>query len=95
MLWEWPIPNKLSEMFAWAKGLWIRRVLVRAQEGQLEGPALLRRVGPLFLRPLLPYSRTLASTPQTSLQMASASGSSGARPPISREARESQERGFC
>jgi hypothetical protein len=28
----------LSEMSAWARGLWIRRVLVRAQEGQLEAP---------------------------------------------------------
>jgi hypothetical protein len=35
MLRKWPFPNKLSEMFAWATGLWIRRVLVRAQEGQL------------------------------------------------------------
>ena len=34
MLGKWPIPNKLSEMPAWAGGLWIRRVLVRAQEGQ-------------------------------------------------------------
>ena len=31
---KWPFPNKLSEMPAWATGLWIRRVLVRAQEGQ-------------------------------------------------------------
>jgi hypothetical protein len=38
MLGKWPFPNKLSEMSAWAIGLWIRRVLVRAQEGQLEGP---------------------------------------------------------
>jgi len=36
MLGKWPIPNELSEMSAWATGLWIRRVLVRAQEGQLE-----------------------------------------------------------
>jgi len=36
MLGKWPFPNKLSEMLAWAGGLWIRRVLVRAQEGQLE-----------------------------------------------------------
>jgi hypothetical protein len=41
MLGKWPFPNKLSEMPAWARGLWIRRVLVRAQEGQLESPALL------------------------------------------------------
>jgi hypothetical protein len=34
MLGKWPFPNKLSEMSAWAIGLWIRRVLVRAQEGQ-------------------------------------------------------------
>ncbi|HJR16729.1 MAG TPA: hypothetical protein VJ808_07735 [Gemmatimonadales bacterium] len=33
MLGKWPIRNKLSEMPAWAGGLWIRRVLVRAQEG--------------------------------------------------------------
>jgi hypothetical protein len=36
MLGKWPFPNKLSEMSAWAIGLWIRRVLVRAQEGQLK-----------------------------------------------------------
>ena len=36
MLRKWPFPNKLSEMSAWAIGLWIRRVLVRAQEGQLQ-----------------------------------------------------------
>jgi hypothetical protein len=36
MLEKWPNPNKLSEMSAWAIGLWIRRVLVRAQEGQTE-----------------------------------------------------------
>ncbi len=34
MLGKWPHPNKLSEMPAQAGGLWIRRVLVRAQEGQ-------------------------------------------------------------
>jgi hypothetical protein len=34
MLGKWPIPNKLSKMSAQAGGLWIRRVLVRAQEGQ-------------------------------------------------------------
>jgi hypothetical protein len=34
MLGKWPNPNKLSEMYAWAAGLWIRRVLVRAEEGQ-------------------------------------------------------------
>ena len=34
MLGKWPFPNRLSAMPAWAKGLWIRRVLVRAQEGQ-------------------------------------------------------------
>jgi len=34
MLGKWPNPNKLSEMSAWARGLWIRRVRVRAQEGQ-------------------------------------------------------------
>ena len=28
MLGKWPNPNRLSEMFAWAGGLWIRRVLV-------------------------------------------------------------------
>jgi hypothetical protein len=43
MLGKWPNPNNLSEMSAWAGGLWIRRVLVglrppsaRAQEGQLK-----------------------------------------------------------
>jgi hypothetical protein len=35
MLGKWPNPNKLSEKSAWARGLWNRRVLVRAQEGQL------------------------------------------------------------
>jgi hypothetical protein len=35
MLGKWPNPGKLSEMSAWARGLWIRRVLVRAEEGQL------------------------------------------------------------
>ena len=38
MLSKWPNPNKLSEVSAWARGLWIRRVLVRAQEGQLGRP---------------------------------------------------------
>ena len=46
MLGKWPFPNKLSEMSAWAIGLWIRRVLVRAQEGQLKGPIPLQWVGP-------------------------------------------------
>jgi hypothetical protein len=56
MLGKWPNPNKLSEMFAWAGGLWIRRVLVRAQEGQLEGSASLQWCGAcLFFRPLLPF----------------------------------------
>jgi hypothetical protein len=39
MLGKWPFPNRLSEMSAWAEGLWIRRVLVRAQEGQLRSPS--------------------------------------------------------
>jgi hypothetical protein len=34
MLGKWPIPNKLPGKVAPAGGLWIRRVLVRAQEGQ-------------------------------------------------------------
>src|SRR5829696_1170195 len=34
MLGKWPFPNKLSGKVAPAGGLWIRRVLVRAQEGQ-------------------------------------------------------------
>jgi hypothetical protein len=34
MLGKWPIPNKLPGKVAPAEGLWIRRVLVRAQEGQ-------------------------------------------------------------
>jgi hypothetical protein len=46
MLGKWPTPNKLHGMIAPAGGLWIRRVLVRAQEGQLEGPIPLRWVGP-------------------------------------------------
>jgi hypothetical protein len=48
MLGKWPNPNKLSEMSAWARKLWIRRVLVglrppaaRTQEGQLQGTMLL------------------------------------------------------
>jgi hypothetical protein len=45
MLGKWPNPNKLSEMFAWARGLWIRRVLVRAQEAQW----LPRQREPFFL----------------------------------------------
>jgi hypothetical protein len=36
MLGKWPNPNKLSGKVAPAGGLWIRRVLVRAQEGQYE-----------------------------------------------------------
>jgi hypothetical protein len=44
MLGKWPFPNKLSEMSAWAIGLWIRRVLVRAQEGQLESAGALTLV---------------------------------------------------
>jgi hypothetical protein len=36
MLGKWPFPNKLSTKPAQAGGLWIRRVLVRAQEGQLK-----------------------------------------------------------
>ena len=39
-----------------ACSLWIRRVLVRAQEGQLEGSALLSWCGAFFcFRPLLPF----------------------------------------
>src|SRR5215208_3461945 len=34
MLGKWPNPNKLSGKLAPGGGLWIRRVLVRAQEGQ-------------------------------------------------------------
>jgi hypothetical protein len=55
MLGKWPNPNRLSEMSAWARGLWIRRVLVhlrwpsaRAQEGQLEGSASLWWCGAFF-----------------------------------------------
>ena len=44
MLRKWPFPNKLSEMSAWATGLWIRRVLVRAQEGQLKSAGELTHV---------------------------------------------------
>jgi len=35
MLRKWPLPNTLSEPPAQAKGLWIRRVLVRAQANPL------------------------------------------------------------
>jgi hypothetical protein len=38
--------GKLPEFGALQRPLWIRRVLVRAQEGQLEGPIPLRWVGP-------------------------------------------------
>jgi hypothetical protein len=48
MLGKWPIPNKLSGKVAPAGGLWIRRVLVRAQEGQLEGSASLWWCGAYF-----------------------------------------------
>jgi hypothetical protein len=48
MLGKWPIPNKLSGKVAPAGGLWIRRVLVRAQEGQLEGSASLWWCGAFF-----------------------------------------------
>ena len=44
MLGKWPIPNKLSTKPAQAGGLWIRRVLVRAQEGQLRSAGQLTRV---------------------------------------------------
>jgi hypothetical protein len=44
MLGKWPNPNKLSGKSAWAEGLWIRRVLVRAQEGQLESAGALTLV---------------------------------------------------
>jgi hypothetical protein len=52
MLGKWPNPNKLSEMPAWARGLWTRRVLVhpnrwpsaRAQEGQLNSAGGLTHV---------------------------------------------------
>jgi len=56
MLGKWPNPNKLSEMSAWARGLWIRRVLVRAQEGQW----LPRQREPSFLGLVL---RRLAPSP--------------------------------
>jgi hypothetical protein len=63
MLGKWPIPNKLSGMPAWAIGRWIRRVLVhlrwpsaRAQEGQLEAPSRLVRVGAFsYLRQCVSY----------------------------------------
>jgi hypothetical protein len=44
MLGKWPNPNKLSGKVAPAGGLWIRRVLVRAQEGQLESAGALTLV---------------------------------------------------
>ena len=44
MLAKRPNPNKLSEMSAWARGLWIRRVLVREgnskRDAGLSGVAL-------------------------------------------------------
>ncbi len=54
MLGKWPFPNKLSEMSAWAIGLWIRRVLVRAQEGQLKAPHR------IFRSRRFPYLRLMA-----------------------------------
>jgi hypothetical protein len=54
MLGKWPIPNKLSKMPAQAGGLWIRRVLVRAQEGQWpvrEAPAVFIGARPGGLSP--------------------------------------------
>jgi hypothetical protein len=47
MLGKWPFPNRLSETSAWARGLWIRRVLVRARRGNL------RRRKRFVLAPLL------------------------------------------
>lgn len=44
MLVKWPNPNKLSEKSDWAGVLWIRRALVRAQEGQLKSAGELTRV---------------------------------------------------
>jgi hypothetical protein len=44
MLEKWPNPNRLSAMSAWAGGLWIRRVLVRAQEGQFKSAGELTKV---------------------------------------------------
>jgi hypothetical protein len=48
MLGKWPNPNRLPGKVAPAAGLWIRRVLVRAQEGQLEGSASLWWCGAYF-----------------------------------------------
>ena len=45
MLGKWPFPNKLSGKVAPAGGLWIRRVLVRAQEGQLQAVERLTVLG--------------------------------------------------
>jgi hypothetical protein len=36
MLGKWPVLNNCPERLPPAGGLWIRRVLVRAQEGQLK-----------------------------------------------------------
>jgi hypothetical protein len=47
MLGKWPIPNKLSGKDALAGGLWIRRVLVRAQEGQLKSASRLATLSQL------------------------------------------------
>jgi hypothetical protein len=47
---------KLLELTEIRSPLWIRRVLVRAQEGQLEGPTLLQWCRAFsLLRPLLPF----------------------------------------
>ena len=53
MLGKWPNPDKLSGKLAPARGLWIRRVLVRAQEGQLKVRYHCGGSGLSFLRPLL------------------------------------------
>jgi hypothetical protein len=43
--------HQAHAVLAWARGLWIRRVLVRAQEGQLEASASICGVGPFsYLR---------------------------------------------
>src|SRR5829696_6708659 len=58
MLGKWPFPNKLSGKVAPAGGLWIRRVLVRAQEGQLKARWLLtsQRAFSLWRLPILTYT---------------------------------------
>jgi hypothetical protein len=60
VLGKWPIPNKLLETPAWAGGLWIRRVLVRAQEGPLTAAAISATYAAYAAARLDPESVTLS-----------------------------------